>query len=179
MDRPEFAVRHIDEKTIEHIHFLAKNCFKEEFPGYGDDCVHYIVKEDDGGTGPRPASLSRALTRILEGILRNICGDKTITLTDQSCEIRYIVYDMKGGYDLDRHDDGCERTFIFFLEKDDGISDDIRFESVLDNTRVYAPGESAWSKTEGGFMEFCGKMEHYGVVKGSGKRIILTINYSL
>lgn len=129
------------------------------FPWKKSKCEHYIVKETD------------FLEYLLKVLQENWKKDTTMEYLKKS-DIKLIIYDINERYEIESHTDNCDKTLIFYLQKDSSIHDNIFFDVTPDCK--YMPGDLGW---EYGLSEFNGDIIHGGPIHGSGLRVLLSIHH--
>lgn len=140
---------------------LNSETFENDFPWKKSKCEHYQIRESN----------KEFLEYLLTVLQQSWDKDITMDFLNKSY-IKFIIYDVNEKYFIDPHEDNCEKTLIFYLQKDPSIQDHVSFD-VTPNCK-YVPGDLGW---EYGLSEFDGNITHGGSIHGSSLQVLLSIHH--
>jgi len=100
--------------------------------------------------------------------IRLLCFYSNENIDFNSTNVHYIRYTLDGEYTIEDHDDRCDNSIIFYLNKDDDIKDEFHVENIQIHN------DSLWK--HGGLI-MRNQAKHGGKIYGKGKRDVLCVFY--
>ena len=119
---------------------------------YDDETTRYTVEDE-----------------LLLQKIRLLCFYSNENIDMNKCTVHYIKYNIDNRYIIKKHTDRCEKTFIFYLEKDPKIQDHFYVEDeYITDTELWTNRGLAMNQ----------EAQHWGEYSGSGSRSILCVFYN-
>lgn len=141
----------IPTHLLNNVHkLLDEHCFTEsETDKYDEETTRFTITNDN-----------------LLSKIKLLCFYSNETVDLSKSTVHYIKYHIKDSYNIEKHTDQCEKTFIFYLNKEQNIKEHFYIETNP------VSGDELWNN--GGLIMYK-EAEHYGNYIGSGYRDVICV----
>lgn len=128
-----------------------------------DEFKYHVEKEDFDDACTKYHYINLNFLNRLCFILKEYINNDIVLYTDIS--VQKIIYDIQHNeYEIEEHVDGCENSYILYLDKDETIKDSF-----------YVEKRKVWNLWKGNKLLRFDSKKHHGKIYGKGKREVLCI----